>query len=266
MQAVVSPEGTGKKAIIQGYAMGGKTGTAEQGTRDKTNYTLSFIGYLSVDNPDIVVMTIIHRPEGYYDGCDISPAPMLKSIMEKIIQYEAIPPTGDTTEDVTSDTDTVTIKDYKGQSLKNTIQELVGLGLDFEILGSGGDTITSQHPEAGTAMEKGGKVLFNTETKGTSELISVPDVTGLSETDAKQMLEAVGFSCYVYDTSTAEEEGSTETTTAKPADTESTANASEGETDTDTAQNAMKVTEQSPAAGKKVEAGTLVQIKLAASE
>jgi stage V sporulation protein D (sporulation-specific penicillin-binding protein) len=266
MQAVVSPEGTGKKAIIQGYAMGGKTGTAEQGTRDKTNYTLSFIGYLSVDNPDIVVMTIIHRPEGYYDGCDISPAPMLKSIMEKIIQYEAIPPTGDTTEDVTSDTDTVTIKDYKGQSLKNTIQELVGLGLDFEILGSGGDTITSQHPEAGTAMEKGGKVLFNTETKGTSELISVPDVTGLSETDAKQMLEAVGFSCYVYDTSTAEEEGSTETTTAKPADTESTANASEGETDTDTVQNAMKVTEQSPAAGKKVEAGTLVQIKLAASE
>ena len=47
-------------------------------------------------------------------------------------------------------------------------------------------------------MEKGDKVLLNTETTGTEELVAVPDVTGIDTESAKQMLEAVGFSCYVY--------------------------------------------------------------------
>lgn len=271
MQAVVSNEGTGSKGIIQGYAIGGKTGTAEQGNRDEDEYTLSFIAYLSVDNPDIVVMTVIHKPEGYYDGSGISPVPMLRTIMEKIIQYKAIAPTGDSDQiDADLESTNPQLSDYKGKSLKDTIQELIGLGLDFEMLSASGDTVSSQYPEAGTAMEKGDKVLLNTETKGTEALVAVPDVTGIDADSAKQMLEAVGFSCYVYSAPETEEE-STQATTAEP-QTEENSEDNPDETDENNSEDEshesqqespqLKVTEQSPAAGKKVETGTIVQIKV----
>jgi len=267
MQAVVSNEGTGSKGIIQGYAIGGKTGTAEQGNRDDEEYTLSFVAYLSVDNPDIVVMTVIHKPEGYYDGSGISPVPMLRGIMENIIQYKAIAPTGDSTQtDLDTESGNAQLSDYKGKSLKDTIQELIGLGLDFEMLSASGDTVSSQYPEAGTSMEKGGKVLLNTETTGSEELIAVPDVTGIDTESAKQMLEAVGFSCYVYSAPEAEEEESTQATTEEQSEEnsaeEQTEETPEGETgQSESSQQQLKVTEQSPAAGKKVEPGTIVQIK-----
>ncbi len=257
MQAVLSSDGTGKKAVIQGYAMGGKTGTAEQSPRDNKTYVLSFISYLSVDNPDIIVMTVIDRPQGYYDGCDISPVPMLRGIMEKIIQYKAIAPSASAdTEDLELETNTTQLSDYKGKSLKNTIAELVNMGLDFEILSAGGDTVTAQHPEAGTAMEKGGKVLLNTENKSGSELIAVPDVTGNSVENAKQMLEAVGFGCSVYNAGVAEE-NTAQTANGQEGTTEETSQQAE-----DTAESKLTVSEQSPAAGKKIEAGTIVQIKV----
>ncbi len=260
MQAVLSSEGTGKKAVIQGYAMGGKTGTAEQSPRDGKTYVLSFISYLSVDNPNVVVMTIIDRPKDYYDGCGISPVPMLREVMEKIIQYKAIAPTGDTSadDDIELAANTTQLKDYKGTSLKNTIAELVSMGLDFEILSAGGDTVSAQHPDAGTAMEKGGKVLLNTENKSGGELIAVPDVTGSTVEDAQKMLEAVGFACSVYNVNDTSED---ETAAAPPNESSTEATTEQTETE-ETVQQTLTVSEQSPAAGKKIEAGTIVQIKV----
>lgn len=115
-------------------------------------------------------------------------------------------------------------------------------------------------------MEKGGKVLLNTETTGSEELIAVPDVTGIDTESAKQMLEAVGFSCYVYSAPEAEEEESTQATTEAQSEEssaeEQTEEIPEGETgQSESSQQQLKVTEQSPAAGKKVEPGTIVQIK-----
>lgn len=55
-------EGTGKTARPAGYAIGGKTGTAEKVPRDKTNYVVSFIGYAPADNPQIVIYVVIDEP------------------------------------------------------------------------------------------------------------------------------------------------------------------------------------------------------------
>ena len=268
MQATVSSQGTGSKGVIQGYAIGGKTGTAEQGNRDDEEYTLSFIAYLSVDDPEIVAITVIHKPEGYYDGSGISPVPVLRSVMEKIIQYKAIAPTGDSVQtDLDMEDTNAQLSDYKGKSLKDTIQELIGLGLDFEMLSASGDTVSSQYPEAGTAMEPGDKVLLNTETTGSEELVAVPDVTGIDTESAKQMLEAVGFSCHIYSAPEVEEstfvaaEVQTEANSEEEPDEDASRAEDDPEQTEETPQQQLKVTEQSPAAGKKVEAGTIVQIK-----
>ena len=52
-------EGTGKSAKVEGYSMGGKTGTAQKGNRDDKKYVVSFIGFAPVENPQVLVYVVI---------------------------------------------------------------------------------------------------------------------------------------------------------------------------------------------------------------
>lgn len=54
--------GTGSKARIEGYTIGGKTGTAEKHPRDEGRYLVSFISFAPVDNPQIVLYVVIDEP------------------------------------------------------------------------------------------------------------------------------------------------------------------------------------------------------------
>lgn len=58
----VVDNGTGKTARPAGYSIGGKTGTAEMGSRDKQDYVVSFMGYAPADNPRIAVYVVVDRP------------------------------------------------------------------------------------------------------------------------------------------------------------------------------------------------------------
>lgn len=55
-------EGTGKTALVSGYVMGGKTGTAETLPRGNRNYVVSFIGYAPADDPQVVVYVVVNEP------------------------------------------------------------------------------------------------------------------------------------------------------------------------------------------------------------
>ena len=52
-------EGTGKSAKVEGYSMGGKTGTAEKGDRTEDRYIVSFIGFAPADNPQVLLYIVI---------------------------------------------------------------------------------------------------------------------------------------------------------------------------------------------------------------
>ena len=58
----VFSEGTGAKAAVEGYAIGGKTGTAEKVPRGSGNYVVSFIGFAPVDDPQVVVYVVVDEP------------------------------------------------------------------------------------------------------------------------------------------------------------------------------------------------------------
>ncbi len=58
LYSVVS-EGTGKSAKVEGYSMGGKTGTAQKGDRDAKKYVVSFIGFAPADDPQVLVYVVI---------------------------------------------------------------------------------------------------------------------------------------------------------------------------------------------------------------
>jgi cell division protein FtsI (penicillin-binding protein 3) len=90
MQKVVL-EGTGRKAILEGYTSAGKTGTAQKvdpatGAYSKTKYVGSFAGFAPVNNPQIVVAVILDSAVGLHQGGQVS-APVFKRVSQQVLEY-----------------------------------------------------------------------------------------------------------------------------------------------------------------------------------
>jgi cell division protein FtsI (penicillin-binding protein 3) len=94
MQKVVL-EGTGRKAILEGYSAAGKTGTAQKvdpatGAYSKTKYIGSFAGFAPVNNPQIVVAVILDSAVGLHQGGQVS-APVFRRVSQQVLEYLHIP-------------------------------------------------------------------------------------------------------------------------------------------------------------------------------
>lgn len=89
----VVKEGSGKKAYIEGYKVGGKTGTAqkyEDGHIAQGKYVSSFVGFFPANNPKYLALIIVDEPTGTYYGSAVA-APVAKEIFEDIIKIKNIP-------------------------------------------------------------------------------------------------------------------------------------------------------------------------------
>lgn len=87
-------DGSGKRAYVENYHIGGKTGTAqkyENGRIAVGKYVSSFVGFFPVDNPKYLALVIVDEPQGAYYGSVVA-APCAKEIFEGIIHLKNIPP------------------------------------------------------------------------------------------------------------------------------------------------------------------------------
>ena len=91
----VVEEGTGKKAIVEGYEIGGKTGTAEKLPRGNGKYILSFIGFAPVSDPQVVIYCVVNEP-GVPDQASSGAGTLLfNKIAEDLLPYMNVYRTGD---------------------------------------------------------------------------------------------------------------------------------------------------------------------------
>lgn len=84
---------TGRAARVAGYAMGGKTGTAEMIPRDKTNYLVSYIGFAPADHPEVVLYVVVDRPNAEKQASSSYAMEIWKNIMKEALPYLNIYPT-----------------------------------------------------------------------------------------------------------------------------------------------------------------------------
>jgi cell division protein FtsI (penicillin-binding protein 3) len=94
MQKVVL-EGTGRRAILEGFSSAGKTGTGQKvdpatGAYSKTKYVASFAGFAPVNNPQIVVAVILDSAVGLHQGGQVS-APVFRRIAQQVLEYLHVP-------------------------------------------------------------------------------------------------------------------------------------------------------------------------------
>lgn len=88
LEKVVS-EGSGHKAYLEGYRIGGKTATSQTLPRSAHKYISSFLGFAPADDPQVLAVCIVHDPQGIYYGGTVC-APVVKNIFENILPYLGI--------------------------------------------------------------------------------------------------------------------------------------------------------------------------------
>ena len=85
LETVVS-EGGGKKAAIEGYKVGAKTGTSEKLPRRSGKYIASCMGFAPAQNPKVIALVLIDEPSGIYYGGTIA-APVISKLLDDILPY-----------------------------------------------------------------------------------------------------------------------------------------------------------------------------------
>lgn len=92
----VVAEGSGKKAKLDGYRVGGKTATSEKLPRSLKKYISSFVGFAPANDPEVIALITIDEPQGIYYGGTIA-APVIADIFKNILPYMGIEPTEEKT-------------------------------------------------------------------------------------------------------------------------------------------------------------------------
>ncbi len=91
----VVEEGTGTLAAVDGYDVGGKTGTAEKLPRGLGNYLVSFIGYAPQDNPQVVIYVVVDEPNVGNQASNEYATKMASGILEEILPYLGVARAGE---------------------------------------------------------------------------------------------------------------------------------------------------------------------------
>jgi stage V sporulation protein D (sporulation-specific penicillin-binding protein) len=153
LEAVVA-EGTGKRAYLPGFRVGGKTATSEKLPRSSNKYISSFIGFAPADNPQVIAIVLIDEPVGIYYGGTIA-APVIAEVFDNILPYLGIEENYTEKEIGQYNIGTFEMPDFIGKK-KDEITKLIKIYEfgDLYPLGEG-DTVIEQFPLPGETTQKG---------------------------------------------------------------------------------------------------------------
>jgi len=157
MESVVA-EGTGKNAQVQGYSIGGKTGTSEDGV-NTGKYVTSFVGVADIKDPEVVVVILLYNPtgEGGHQGGGVA-APIASQVLGEVLPYLEI------TKDEEQKS-VVEMPGVTGLSLSEAKKILEEVGLNYKIEGEmeNDAIIVDQLPKKGIEVEEGTEVVLYME-------------------------------------------------------------------------------------------------------
>ncbi|MNB75168.1 Stage V sporulation protein D [compost metagenome] len=159
LESVVA-KGTGRPAFIDGYRVGGKTGTAQKvvnGRYSASEHIVSFVGFAPADDPQIVVYTAVDNPKGIQFGGVVA-APIVQNILEDSLHYMKVPQRTDQLSKVYKygETPIDTVPDLVGASVQDIYEDM---NMNFNLVRSGtGDTVINQAPKAGARLERGSTI------------------------------------------------------------------------------------------------------------
>ena len=163
MESVVE-EGTGKNAQVQGYLVGGKTGTSEDGV-NTNKYVTSFIGVAPISNPQVVILATLYNPtgEGGHQGGGVA-APIGGQILGEVLPYLELQEDKENEEEQKEEVEMPEIRNKTIEEAKKILKEY---DLELEISNETDDIsekeaiIKEQIPKPGIKIKKEAKVFVD---------------------------------------------------------------------------------------------------------
>ena len=164
MESVVA-EGTGKNAQVQGYSIGGKTGTSEDGV-NTGKYVTSFIGVAPISDPEVAILITLYNPtgEGGHQGGGVA-APIGSQVLGEVLPYLEIEKDNEQEEEKKE----VKVPNIIGMTKQEAQKALEEVGLSIELrqnetnLTENSTTeknvVTEQLPKAGIKIKEGTSVI-----------------------------------------------------------------------------------------------------------
>ena len=154
MESVVA-EGTGKNARVEGYRIGGKTGTSEDGV-NTGKYVASFVGVADIEDPEVAIIIVLYNPtgEGGHQGGGVA-APIAGQILSEVLPYLEVKKQQEEKELV----EMPNVIDLKYTEAKKLLNEF-GLEVSKDIELNNDSVIVEQIPKKGIKIEKGTKVVL----------------------------------------------------------------------------------------------------------
>ncbi len=207
LEGVVQKEKSGN-CYIQGYRIGGKSGTSQKLDENPagTTYVSSYCAFAPADDPQVIMLILVDEPTGdKYYGSQVA-APVCVQVMSEMLPYLEIFPQYTEEERKTLQVSVPNVQTYKIESAKQTLENL---SLNVKIIGNG-KNVVRQYP-TGVSIENGGTVVLCTDdTK--PETVTVPNLFGLTRQQAKDLLASYGLNL------TAQGSGASEEGTVAQAD------------------------------------------------
>ncbi len=184
--------GTGKNAAVEGYRIGGKTGSS-QTLKGDDHTIVSFLGFAPADDPQVVILLAYDSPKPMSPGSNytedlwyISGGNMAAikagELLEKILDYMGVEKTYSASADVV-------VPNLTGLTEADATTSLKKNNLSIRVVGDG-DTVTGQIPAKGASIPGGSEVVVYMGAEVPTDQVQVPNVIGLSVEQAKKKLEA----------------------------------------------------------------------------
>lgn len=184
-----------KRSRIEGYRIGGKTGTAQKivdGKYKKNAYISSFVGAFPIDNPEFVVLAIVDEPRSGIAYGSLVAAPIFQDVAKFIIDYYKIPPASEVS---SVQNEKVQVPDLKDKTMGEAGLELADLSLSFDTNYkeyTDESLIISQSIKPGIFVDKGTVITLDVEVKK-DDTILTPDFKGMTRDEAFGLAEKVGL-------------------------------------------------------------------------
>ena len=157
LENVVS-EGTGSKAYIPGYRIGGKTATSEKLPRRSGKYIASFMSFAPAEDPQVMALVLVDEPQGVYYGGTVA-GPVMQELLQNILPYLGVEPKYNEKEAEAAMELQTTVPALTGMTFNEVKQELFKAGLSADIEEEG-EVVERQMPPAGETVNKGTKILL----------------------------------------------------------------------------------------------------------
>ena len=198
MKSVVD-DGSGRLAKVEGYSIGGKTGTSEpQAGREDEGYIASYVAIAPTEKPEICLLIAVHNPnpnnEGSHQGGQVC-GPVVSQMLSEILPYLGLTSSNaqTSTDTVEEDTSYATVPDIRNKTVTEAEKLLKQAGFTTKVNISGDKNstlVTDQTPKPGSSIPKGSIIVLYTEGNDTRVSVKVPDFKDKTLAQAENMAKA----------------------------------------------------------------------------